>query len=267
MGRFSEAHLSLANTGTVVGKVMSTPSSFSALASIQGVTVTVRLVAGVSVSAGDTVLLVKYNQSWFVVGVVREAPVVPPPPDALPPSPPPSNQPVPPPKPTVRTGKLVIAPVATATYRDGKWRTDVPGGITGGDTLQGVYSGYGNNTGCAFYGRKPRSLAGATVLLARVRVRRLRAGSFAARTTTLRLVTESTRPAGAPSLGSSTSGPSLPVGGQDDAFTIPDSWAQAMVDGTAGGLAVHTTSGSPYVRLAGRASWSPAWTMIIYWQK
>lgn len=267
MTAFSEAHLSLANQGSTVGKIMSTPVSFSALASIQGVTVTVRIVSGVTVAAGDTVLLLKHNQSWFVVGVVRDVPVVPPPPDAVPPTPPPANRPPPPPKPTVRTGRLIVAPVQTATYRDGKWRTDVPGGTSGGDTLQGVYSGYGNNTGCAFYGTKPRSLAGATVTKATIRVRRLRAGAFAARTTTLRLVTQATRPAGAPSLGSSTTGPSLAVDRQNDGFAVPDSWAQAMVDGTAGGLAIFTASGSPYVRLAGRASWSPAWTMIINWQK
>jgi hypothetical protein len=264
---FASSHISLANLGSAVGKLMSTPTGFSALASIQGVVVTVRLVTGVSATLGDTVLLTKYYQSWFVIGVVEDAPVVPPPPSPTPPSLPPTNRPVPPPKAPNRSGRLIVAPVATATYRDGKWRTDVTGGVTGGDTLQGVYPGYGNNTGCAFYGTKPRSLAGATVTLATIRVRRLRAGSFAARTTTLRLVTQATRPGGAPTLGASTSGPSLAVDRQNDHFVVPDAWAQAMVDGTAGGLAIFTSSGSPYVRLAGRAAWSPAWTLTINWQR
>jgi hypothetical protein len=267
MPSFSDSHVSLANMGTTVGKAMSTPTGNAVLASIQGVTVTVRIIAGVSVTVGDTVLMAKYNQSWFVLGVIRQAPVIAPPPDATPPPAPPANKPVPSPKPTVRTGRLIIAPVQTATYRDGKWRPDVAGGTNGGDTLQGVYAGYGNNTGCAFYGTKPRSLAGATVTKATIRVRRLRAGVFAARATTLRLVIQPTRPGGAPTLGASAGGPSLAVDKQNDSFSVPNAWAQAMVDGTAGGLAIFTPSGSPYVRLAGRASWSAAWTLTINWQK
>ncbi|MEE3918179.1 hypothetical protein V2I01_04775 [Micromonospora sp. BRA006-A] len=40
-----------------------------------------------------------------------------------------------------------------------------------------------------------------------------------------------------------------------------------MVDGTAGGLAVYDSSGSPYVRFAGRGSWSPAFTLAISWRR
>jgi hypothetical protein len=267
MPDFAESHISLANQGVVIGKIMNTPASNAAYCSIQGVTTTVRIISGVSVASGDSVLLMKYNQSWFVVGKVVAAPTVPPTAAVTPPNNPPANSPPPPPKPPVRSGSLVVAPVQTATYRDGKWRTDVDGGTSGGDVLQGVYGSYGNNTGCAFYGSKPRTLAGATVTRATIRVHRLRAGSFGAQTSTLRLVTQSSRPSGAPTLGASTSGPRLAVDGTDNSFDIPTSWAQAMVDGTSGGLAIFVSSGSPYMRFSGRASWSAAWTMTIYWTR
>jgi hypothetical protein len=89
----------------------------------------------------------------------------------------------------------------------------------------------------------------------------------AAQATTLRLVTQAKRPAGAPTLTSSTSGPSLRRGQTVDAFVIPDSWGQALVDGTSGGLAVFESDGSPYVILAGRGRWSAAFTMTISWYR
>ncbi|MCQ9187009.1 hypothetical protein KMT30_49810, partial [Streptomyces sp. IBSBF 2953] len=80
------------------------------------------------------------------------------------------------------------------------------------------------------------------------------------RTATLRLVSQATRPSGAPTLNESAAGPSLGVINQvspsESTFTIPTSWAQAMVDGTRGGLAISISSDSPYIRLAGRGSWS-----------
>jgi hypothetical protein len=83
----------------------------------------------------------------------------------------------------------------------------------------------------------------------------------------MRLMTNATRPGGAPTLTSSTSGPSLRRGSTVGAFTIPDSWAQAMVDGTAGGLAFYEADGSPYVILAGRGDYGPAFTMTIRWSR
>lgn len=148
------------------------------------------------------------------------------------------------------------------------WRTDL-GPVNTADTYQGRYSGssFGRMTGCAFYGSTPRSLAGATVTRATIRVRRLSSGDYAARTATLRLVSQSTRPSGAPTLNETTSGPSLAVNATNDAFVIPNSWAQAMVDGTRGGLAISISADTPYIRLAGRASWSAAWTLTINWRR
>jgi hypothetical protein len=228
-------------------------SGSTCTADIAGVTTTIQVARDVTVAAGDALLVLKAGPLWVAVcRLYAAAPAAPAEPPAAPPDP----------KPSVTTGKLVVAPVATGTYRDGKWRTDDD------DLRQGKYGGYGNNTGAAFYGTKPQSLSGATVTRATIRVRRPDAGGANAKqATTLRLVTQIKKPGGAPTLTSSTSGPNLRRGSTDDSFDIPTSWAQAMVDGTAGGLAIFDSSGSPYVILSGRGDWSPAFTLTIYWQR
>jgi hypothetical protein len=40
-----------------------------------------------------------------------------------------------------------------------------------------------------------------------------------------------------------------------------------MVDGTRGGLCITVSSDDPYIRLAGRSSWSAAWTLTLYWRR
>lgn len=219
---------------------------------IDGTTVIIQVARDVSIAAGD-VMLVHRVGSLFVAScrLFVAAPTAP------------SENPTgPDPKPPSVSGSLSVAPVETRSYRSSGWRTDNT------DVYQGAYGGNGNHIGCAFYGGKPKSLAGATVTGAAIRVRRKSAGGItAAQSTTLRLVTQATRPGGAPTLGSSTAGPRLKWGATDDSFDIPTSWAQAMVDGTAGGLAINDSSGSPYVILAGKGSWSPAFTMTIRWKR
>jgi hypothetical protein len=167
----------------------------------------------------------------------------------------------------VTTGTLVCTPVATSTYRSG-WRTDgAP--VNSFDTYQGRYAGssFGRMSGCAFYGSKPRSISGATVTKATLKAKRLTGGDFAARTPTLRLVTQSTRPSGAPTLNETTSGPALKVGASTSGFVLPNSWAQAIVDGTRGGIAMSISADDPYIHFAGRGSWSAAWTLTINWRR
>src|SRR5207344_1949867 len=91
---------------------------------------------------------------------------------AAPTAPDPEQQTPPPaPEPTYRTGKLVILPVETRSYRPNwGWRTD------NDDVYQGEYGNNGNHKGCAFYGNKPRSLAGSTVTSANIKVKRVSAG-------------------------------------------------------------------------------------------
>ncbi|MFG2328241.1 hypothetical protein ACGFMM_01310 [Streptomyces sp. NPDC048604] len=267
MPDFADTKVSLAGQGALVGKAITAPSGGAFLARVAGIDVTTRVMNGVSISVGNMVLMARMGSVYWAIGTTPAAPVVAP----TPPDPggddDVSGDPAPAPKPTVTTGTLLCAPVATATYRSG-WRSDGDP-LNSFDTYQGRYSGsnFGRMTGCAFYGTKPRSLAGATVTRATVKLRRLSSGDFAARTATLRLVTQATRPAGAPTLNETTSGPSLAVGATTTGFVIPNSWAQAMVDGTRGGLAIHVDSDTPYIRLAGRGSWSAAWALTISWRR
>jgi len=244
--------------GTVTGLALSTVSSGTCLVRVGDADVTVQVARDLTVAVGDVLMINRMGSAWWAVARMFVAPIPPPPPEA----PPPPHDPGPPPKPTVVTGTLICPPVTTQSYRSG-WRIDDP------DVFQGRHSSssYGRNTGCAFYGTKPRSIAGATVLGASIRVYRLPAGMYGLQTATLRIISQATRPAGAPTLGASTTGPSLAINAVNNAFGIPVSWAQAMVDGTHGGLAVHVDADNPYMQFAGKASWSPAFTMSIYWRR
>jgi len=241
--------------GTVTGLALTTVSSGTCTVRVGDADVTVQVARDLTVAVGDVLMINRMGSAWWAVARMFVAPIPPPPPDPL-------VIPGPPPQPTTVYGTLICPPDVTQSYRSG-WRTDDP------DVFQGRHSSssYGRSTGCAFYGSTPRSIAGATVLAASIRVYRLPAGAYGAQTATLRLVTEASRPAGAPTLGASTTGPSLPINAVNDAFGIPVSWAQAMVDGTSGGLAVHVDSDSPYMQFAGKASWSPAFTMSISWRR
>jgi hypothetical protein len=248
----------LGGLGMETGTATTTVSSGQCSATVGDALVSVMVARDLTVAVGDVLLIARQGSArWAIARLFTAAP--PPPPD---------NDTGPAPKPAQVFGTLVVAPVTTQTFRNSKWRTDDV------DVLQGVAPGssFGNNTGCAFYGSKPRSLVGATVTRATIRVRRDQGGIFAAQTATLWLVTQATRPAGAPTLTSSTTGPSLPAIGTaaqrtSNAFPVPTSWVQDMVDGTAGGLAVHVADGSPYIRFAGKGSWSPAWTLSIDWSR
>lgn len=235
---------------TAIATALGSKSGSTVSATVNGQNVVIQVARDLTVAAGDVLTIVKTGQTWVAVArLYTGAPVVP-------------DNPAPPPsKPAVVTGKLVIPAVYTGSRRDGNWRTDTT------DLVQGAYGGYGNSTGCAFYGSKPRSLAGATVTGASVRVRRGDGGVYATQQATLWLVTQTTRPSGAPTLTSSTTGPNLATGDSSNAFPVLTAWAQAMVDGTAGGLAVFDSTGSPYVRFTGREDYSSSFQLTINYQR
>jgi hypothetical protein len=264
----ADTRISLAGQGVLVGVAQTAVASNACLVKVGGITVTARVATGLAVAAGNLLLVARRGSTYYVINIVPAAPAstpaTPPPPDANQPDP---GDAAPAPKPVTRTGTLTCVPVSTACYRDGHWRSD--GDPTNSfDLYQGRYSGssYGRMTGAAFYGSKPRTLAGATVTKTTVKIKRLSAGDYAARSATLRLVSQSSRPSGAPTLNESTSGPSLTIG-ESETYTIPDSWGQAMVDGSRGGIAISISSDSPYIRLAGRNSWSAAFTLSISWRR
>lgn len=252
MSDLTSVRTPLTGLGLVTGTALTTVSGGICTVVIGDTSIEVNTATDIgAVSVGDVLLVARQGSARFAISRLFSAPAEQP------------NDPAPPPKPKIITGSLVVAPVYTGSFRDGSWRTDRR------EVIQGLAPGssFGNNTGAAFYGSKPRSLSGATVTKATIRVRRERGGDFAARTATLRLVTEATKPSGAPTLGSSTTGPTLAIDKTDNDFVIPDSWAQNMVDGTKGGLAIFSSDGSPYMVFAGKDIWSPAWTMTIFWKR
>jgi hypothetical protein len=222
-------------------------------ADIGGVVTTIEVARDLSISAGDGLLVARAGNTWYAIS--RTGTAAPSVPDTPPPPPPK-------PRPDTTTGKLIVSPIETRSRQGSKWRTD------NDNVYQGAYGGNGNHIGCAFYGTKPRSLAGATVTGVYTRIRRLDSGGTnSAQDTTLRLVAERFRPSGAPTMGSVADGPNLRRGETRNGIQLPNSWGQAMVDATAGGIAVYDASGSPYLILAGRGAWSAAWTLTIYWQR
>ncbi|WP_435643882.1 hypothetical protein ACR9VJ_26505 [Streptomyces sp. H49] len=158
-------------------------------------------------------------------------------------------------------------PVQTACYRDGSWRSDGDP-VNSFDLYQGRYGGssYGRNTGVAFYGSKPHTLSGATCTKATVKIKRLSAGDYSAQSATLRLVSQTSRPGGAPTLNESASGPALRIG-DSTTFTLPTSWGQMLIDGSRGGIAISIGSDTPYIHLAGRGSWSAAMALSLSWRR
>lgn len=266
MADLADTRVSLAGQGILAGIAASTATSGACAAYVSGVQVTVRVVTGVTVAVGATLLIARQGSTYWAIGAVPAPPAVPSTPSGA--DPPVVGDVSPAPKPATRTGVLTCNPVSTATFRDGSWRSDL-GPVDSADTYQGRYSGssYGQNSGYAFYGSKPNTLAGATCLGITLHAQRLNAGDYAARTPTLRLVTQTTRPGGAPTLNETTAGPSLPIGGSVAAFALPTSWGQALIDGTRGGIGMTVAADSPYIQLAGRSSWSAAWVLAIRWQK
>ena len=268
MADFADTRVSLAGKGVLRGTAASDASSGACLVTVGGITVTARTATGLTVAVGDILLLARQGSTYYVINVIPAAPTSTPTAPAVPDAQPPDTGDAPPaPKPTTTTGTLTCVPTSTACYRDGSWRSD--GDPTNSfDLYQGRYSGssFGRNTGAAFYGSKPHTLNGATCTKATLRLKRLSAGDYSARAVTLRLITQTSRPSGAPTLNESTAGPALTIG-STSTFTLPDSWGQALIDGSRGGIGINVSSDSPYIHLAGRNSWSAAMTLTIYWRR
>lgn len=238
--------------GNRLATATSVKAGSTCTALVDGTSTTVEVARDLTVAVGDVLFVSRFGAQWYALArVYATAPV------AV------ENDPVPDPKPSAISGTLVISPVYTGSWDGTRWRTDTT------DVYQGIYgTASGNHTGSAFYGDKPTSLAGATISAATIAVRRIARGTaFGAPVSTMRLVTDLSKPVGAPTLSSSTTGPALSVNATDEAFAIPVAWAQAMVDGTAGGIAFFDSDGSPFVAFAGSGSWGPAFSMTVNWSK
>ena len=161
MADWADIKVSTAGLGALPGVALTASSSGACIVRVAGIEVTARVVTGLTVAANDNLLLLRMRTSYWVINKLP-APLSSPltPPAAG--SGPNGGDTSPDPKPPTTTGKLVVAPVATSSYRDGSWRDD-GGSVNSFDTYQGRYSGssFGRMTGCAFYGSKPRTLSGA----------------------------------------------------------------------------------------------------------
>ncbi len=234
---------------TRLGTATAAKSGSTVTCDIDGYVRTVEVARDLTVASGDVLLIHRVGSMWVAccrMFTAAPAAVI--------------NEIPPDPQPALVYGTSTFAPVETRSYRMSRWRTDTT------DVIQGQAGSGGNNTGAVFYGDGPSSLSGATVIAARVLVRRSSLG-FTTGTSTIRLVTEKERPSGAPTLTSSATGPALTAATDPATFELPASWVQSMVDGTAGGLAVFDADGSPALRFSGRDDWPPAWSLTIDWSR
>lgn len=241
---------SLAKPVTTTGVATAVKSGGFVDVNIDGVLRSVQIARDLVVAVGDVVVVHKFGSLWAASARLGTASLSDTPPTYADLDPNPSTV----------SGELVVAPVDTGTYQVGSgWSAD--------DAVQqGAHGGYGLATGAAFFGSKPRSLTGATVTSARLeRIHRL-SSPAASTSSTMWLVTEATRPSGAPTRTSSAAGPST-VPNVSTSFTVPTAWAQAMVDGTAGGIGFYDADGSPWVKFAGRSALTPAFTLVIAWSR
>jgi len=249
MSDFSGTRVSLTGVGATVGTATTVKTGSVASFNVQGAIVQLEVARDLTIAIGDVCLVQRVGSQWTVLQrLYAAAPADP------------GNPVLPNPQPPTVDGVLLVPAVETRSYRN-EWIT------AHDDTLQGDFAGAGNYTGAAFYGSAARSLDGATITDATLLVRRKGSGGLpAAQTATLRLVTESTRPAGAPTLTSSATGPSL-AWGEQAAFPVPTSWIDELAAGTAGGLAIFDGDGSPYMALDGRGALPSAWTLTISWTR
>lgn len=238
------------NASTATGIATGAKSGGLVDLNIDGVVRSVQIARDLVVSTGDVVLVHKFGSLWAASSRLYTA---------APADPPPVHVDIDP-NPSTISGTTVIAPTLTQTYYAGTgWGPEL-------DVRQGVRGGYGNATGSIFYGDKPASLSGVTVTAARwERVHRL-SDPYASTASTIWLITETERPAGAPTRTSSAAGPST-VKGTSTAFTLPTSWGQALVDGTAGAIGFHDTDGSPWLQFHGRNGLPPAFTLVLDWTR
>lgn len=163
-------------------------------------------------------------------------------------------------------GTLTVAATSTGSYRsaDG-WSQTAP--------YQGAYSvSRGLYTGCYFYGSPFASLTGRTGTSLTIRLHRhIGAGTGGVGaggpvTQYLALHGHTSQPGGAPTLVTGT----VAAGTLSDAsptttFTLPTSWAQALIDGTAKGVAHYSGSAGDYSRCQSVAEDSLTGQLALGW--
>jgi hypothetical protein len=239
-------------SGTLTAVALTGVTADKLMANVNGAVRQLIAARGLVTGSGDVILVHRYGQLWIASTRVYSSAVTELPPVLIELDP----------NPTVINGTLTVTPVFAGTWYPVAGWTDI-------HIYQGKRNATAENgTGAAFYGDKPSSLAGAVVT--GLRLEQLRGGSHTVGVpATMRLITEKTRPAGAPTLGASTSGPPTPTADNDFpiSFTLPTSWGQALVDGTAGGIGMFSATGVPWVSYWSKLYLPAAWTIVIDWTR
>lgn len=217
-----------------VGEILAAPSGGRVSVRLDEGTVLVPILRAYSPTTGDQCLVGVDGHAAYVLGALGTAP--PPPKDpaeAKASTSPPPDDPV--------KGAKSFKPVFTGTYRGG-WRGDTR------DLYQGDWTGRGNNTGAAYFGKGPSGLGG-TCTRFEIRFKRGGGGSYAAVAPTFKLLDEKSRPGGAPTIEGSDVGPALKIG-DVRTYRLPDAWGQAFMSGASGGIGI-ASGASPYLSLVG----------------
>lgn len=223
---------------------------------IGGDVLTMQTLRGVACTTGDAVLVLRQAGAQWIAGALGAgtAPVPPPGEDEAS-TDGSSSSPRPPTPASKRRDSRPVSPVWTGTYRGGRWLTDRT------DLMQGDW-GWGRCFGAAFYADRVKVLPG-VLQSVKVQLRRVEGGVSGGRAPTMCLLAQSTKPAGAPTILATATGPSLPVGGSAT-WTVPASWPPQLDSGAAGGIGIYTPADAPYIRLSAAGA---AMTLDAEWEE
>lgn len=204
-------------------------------------------VATYSPTIGDLVLLSWTASDATVIGEVGVIPAPPPPP--APPSAPPPPQ---------AAGTSTFAAIDSATFNVGAGWNDR---TFGSDVVQGPYGGR-SSTGSWFYGTGPSSLAGRSIVGARIYLApRRRMGDYNnAATFHLYAHNASSRPAGEPTRVVGPFDITLPRGYGGGWHNIPGNLVAVVIAG--GGISI---AGSPYAGVLGRNADAQSGALSLDW--
>ena len=218
-------------------------------------TINLPFLGSYSPTNGDTVQIIwrPDGTGGYVAGKLGT--VAPPPP---PPPPPPDDHVPPAPAPgSGNSGYNTFAAQDSASFRNGKWRTDTR------NVVQHDWGGYGNNNGAWFYGSSPRDyLAGATCTKLKIKVQRRSGGVWGPQNIHFHFHTSDTRPGGNVSYTAGPADTAVDIG-ETREIELPTAWGQTLIN-TGGGIGIQN---SPYVVLAGIDTMSDSGLITIDWTR
>nr|WP_255724708.1 phage tail spike protein [Shimazuella soli] len=152
---------------------------------------------------------------------------------------------------TTSTTTTTWTATSTQSWRDayGGWRSD------NNYVYQGEYSGYGNHRGCAFfnYSDIQSKLSGKTVKNVQLYLSRRAGGTNAAQSVNV-YTHNLTSASGTPVLTLHKSAAGSYSVGQAKWITLPNSIGDSLKNGTAKGIALYSSTGSPYMTFNGGSS-------------